>query len=118
MGQRHNRRRTRPRSRNGSASIVPPPTIISFPTDSCAATSPSYFDCLGNRPASTRHYRALTWQDREDILEAKTATMEMERYRLFGGEPGDDVGLCYRMLEYFGGLDYIDPLQEIKPLPG
>ncbi|KAL4941744.1 hypothetical protein BDV06DRAFT_175485 [Aspergillus oleicola] len=117
MGQRHNRRRTRPRSRNGSASIVPPPAI-NLPTDFCAAASPSYFDCLGNRPASTRHYRALTWQDREDILGAKKATMEMEQYRLFGGEPGDDVALCYRMLEYFGGLDYIDPLQEIKPLPG
>lgn len=33
---------------------------------------------------------------------------ETEQCRLFGGEPGDDVGLCYRMLEYFGGLDYIN----------
>jgi hypothetical protein len=44
--------------------------------------------------------------------------LETEQYRLFGGEPGDDVGLCYRMLEYFGGLDYIDPLQDFRPLPG
>ncbi|KAL4917822.1 hypothetical protein BDW62DRAFT_75365 [Aspergillus aurantiobrunneus] len=109
MGQRHNRRRTRPRSRNRSVNIVPPPVAIFPPADFCAAHSQSSFDCLGNRPASTRHYRALTWQDREHILKPETATMEMEQYRLFGGEPGDDVDLCYRMLEYFGGLDYIDP---------
>lgn len=34
--------------------------------------------------------------------------IEAEQCRLFGGEPGDDVSLCYRMLEYFGQLDYID----------
>ena len=32
---------------------------------------------------------------------------EAEQCRLFGGDPGDDPGLCDRMLEYFGGLDYI-----------
>ncbi|KAL4934383.1 uncharacterized protein BDV17DRAFT_6273 [Aspergillus undulatus] len=116
MGQRHNRRRTRPRSRNNSASIVPPTATICFPVNSCAASYPFSFDCLGNRPAPSRHYRALAWQDREHLLESKAAIMETEQYRLFGGEPGDDVGLCYRMLEYFGGLDYI--LQDFKPLPG
>ncbi|KAL4871274.1 hypothetical protein BDV12DRAFT_194632 [Aspergillus spectabilis] len=118
MGQRHNRRRTRPRSRNRSANILPPPGAISSPADFCATFSPYSVDCLGYRPVSTRHYRALTWHDREHILKPETAMLETEQYRLFGGEPGDDVNLCYRMLEYFGGLDYIDPFQEFKPLPG
>lgn len=118
MGQRHNRRRTRPRSRNRSVNLAPPPAAILSPVEFCASPYSFSLDCLGNRPASTRHYRGLTWQDREYILEPKTVSMETNQYRVFGGEPGDDVGLCYRMLEYFGGLDYIDPLQDIKPLPG
>ncbi|EAA65663.1 hypothetical protein AN0833.2 [Aspergillus nidulans FGSC A4] len=40
--------------------------------------------------------------------------METEQFRLFGGEPGDDVDLCYRMLEYFGGLDFIDPKKALE----
>ncbi|CEN62840.1 hypothetical protein ASPCAL09469 [Aspergillus calidoustus] len=119
MGQRHNRRRTRPRSRNRSANIRPVPLdTFSIPADLCAASCLSDLDCLGNRPASTRHYRGLSWQDREHALKPEAAMLETEQYRLFGGEPGDDVGLCYRMLEYFGGLDYIDPLQDFRPLPG
>jgi hypothetical protein len=51
----------------------------------------------------------LSWLDREHALKPEAAMLENEQYRVFGGEPGDDVGLCYRMLEYFGGLDYIDP---------
>ena len=34
--------------------------------------------------------------------------MEAERLQLFGGEPGDDVGLCYKMLEAFGRMEWID----------
>ena len=46
----------------------------------------------------------MAWQTREPSQYG----LEKEQLRLFGGEPGDDVNLCYRMLEYFGGLDYID----------
>ncbi|KAL4880183.1 hypothetical protein BJY04DRAFT_81461 [Aspergillus karnatakaensis] len=110
MGQRHNRRRTRPRSKNSSANALPLPTAIAIPDNFCAASPSAYsFDCFGNRPVSSRHYRAVTWHDREHILKTESAMMETEQYRLFGGEPGDDVNLCCRMLEYFGGLDYIDP---------
>lgn len=35
---------------------------------------------------------------------------EAERIKLFGGEPGDDVGLCYKMMEVFEGMDWIDTL--------
>ncbi|KAL4975663.1 hypothetical protein BDW66DRAFT_65734 [Aspergillus desertorum] len=110
MGQRHNRRRTRPRSRNSSVNKPPPPGAISLPANFlCASSYPYSLGCPENRLASVRHYRGLTWQPCEH-LESDTTIMETEQYRLFGGEPGDDVDLCYRMLEYFGGLDYIDPI--------
>jgi hypothetical protein len=48
------------------------------------------------------------WQIYEETQRREAAKIEAEQCRLFGGEPGDDVALCYRMLEYFGGLDYID----------
>ena len=50
----------------------------------------------------------MAWQERKPRLQLRTVGLEEEQCRLFGGEPGDDPDLCYRMLEYFGGLDYID----------
>lgn len=90
MGQRHNRRRTRlrPRSRNA--------TTASSLTSSVADPVPQSL-------APTWHHGFVTWEARLRPLRPET-----EQCRLFGGEPGDDVDLCYRMLEYFGGLDYID----------
>jgi len=52
--------------------------------------------------------RYLIWQKREKTQKEEAAKLEAEQIKLFGGVPGDDVGLCYRMLEYFGGLDFID----------
>lgn len=120
MGQRHNRRRTRVRSRNRNVRFEPPASpasscdlavpIIPEPTGglgqwtgresaACASCEP-----IPKYPAPTWHVGYVGWQQREHRLQ-----LEAERFRLFGGEPGDDVSLCYRMLEYFGGLDYIDP---------
>ena len=48
------------------------------------------------------------WQSRIQRQMEEAAKLEREQIKLFGGVPGDDVGLCYRMLEYFGGLDFID----------
>ena len=48
------------------------------------------------------------WQSRSQRQIEEAAKLEREQIKLFGGVPGDDVGLCYRMLEYFGGLDFID----------
>jgi len=118
MGQRHNRRRTRLRSRNRNiVSLEPstPPASLcdlavpavpepgSFPgqsldrnTAACVSSEP-----IPTSPAPTWHHGYVAWRTREHRLET-------EQCRLFGGEPGDDVSLCYRMLEYFGGLDYID----------
>ncbi|PYH95434.1 hypothetical protein BO71DRAFT_323195 [Aspergillus ellipticus CBS 707.79] len=116
MGQRHNRRRTRPRSRNRSINhIAFDPS--SRPADSCISAVPAAFDCL-EIPAPTWHYGHLIWQKRDRALRMEASTLEAEQCRLFGGEPGDDVGLCYRMLEYFGGLDYINCPQSLNALPG
>ena len=52
--------------------------------------------------------RWQTWQHRELQKRQDAVKLEADQLRLFGGEPGDDVSLCYKMLEYFGGLDYID----------
>ncbi|KAE8380653.1 hypothetical protein BDV26DRAFT_128009 [Aspergillus bertholletiae] len=116
MGQRHNRRRTRPRSRNRSADLSPvelPPYPVSHLHHE---TTPAACDSLNpiSVPfAPTWHHGYTTWQKRD-----RTLRLEVEQCRLFGGEPGDDVGLCYRMLEYFGGLDYIDSSQSPRLLPG
>ncbi|OJJ45594.1 hypothetical protein ASPZODRAFT_133443 [Penicilliopsis zonata CBS 506.65] len=95
MGQRHNRRKTRPRSRNSS--------IQQLDLNHRAESIPS--PC-----APSWHLQGLSgWQPAEEPVSLRLR-VEAEQCRLFGGEPGDDVGLCYRMLEYFGRLDYIDSL--------
>lgn len=66
----------------------------------------------GNRltDLATQHWhnRYMSWQARERQQQEAAKQLEADQCRLFGGEPGDDVSLCYKMLEYFGGLDYID----------
>ncbi|BCR86609.1 uncharacterized protein ACHE_30596S [Aspergillus chevalieri] len=96
MGQRHNRRRSRLRP-NRNRNID---TFNSTPIDS---------DPFSRSLAPTWHYGSLNW------TRDRPLRFETEQCRLFGGEPGDDVGLCYRMLEYFGGLDYIDSSQSRLP---
>lgn len=51
----------------------------------------------------------MAWQIRDKRQREEKEKIEAEQRRIFGGEAGDDVELCYRMLEYFGGLDYIEP---------
>lgn len=128
MGQRHNRRRTRPRSSHRSSlnQDIPGSPVnqsVSSPSGSPLLASSSIWSsttviepssplCIsrgspGPAPAPTWHYGCTAWQIR-DATSRLDQGFEAEQYRLFGGEPGDDVTLCYRMLEYFGGLDYID----------
>lgn len=121
MGHRHNRRRMRIRSRRRNGLHIEPPVC---PTSICGLAvpaAPELNDGLGQwpgcnsaacascetiptYPAPIWHIGYAAWPQRERRLQ-----LEAEQFRLFGGEPGDDVGLCYRMLEYFGGLDYINP---------
>lgn len=115
MGQRHNRRRTRPRSRNrvdspdlqmsdndfnnsptASPTLAPVRSLLPFITNPAAA--PSWHIGVGDWSISRHTLRSG----------ADGARVEGEEYRLFGGVPGDDPSLCYNMLEYFGHLDYID----------
>ncbi|PYI27738.1 hypothetical protein BP00DRAFT_352682 [Aspergillus indologenus CBS 114.80] len=121
MGQRHNRRRTRPRSRNRSSITNNNNNHLNLIEAFSRPLNPvlpsAAFD-YHEIPAPTWHYGDLTWQTRHRTMRLETPNIEAEQCRLFGGEPGDDVGLCYRMLEYFGGLDYIDCPQSLNALPG
>lgn|ERR1700728_377772 len=126
MAHKHNRRRIRPRSRDhkalvshslydrsflskpGIASGAEPPNIST--SGIYSTTADSRFISLDQMVKATNHSQNLytcwqTWTTRQ--LE-EAAKLEREQIKLFGGVPGDDVGLCYRMLEYFGGLDFID----------
>lgn len=119
MGQRHNRRRTRIRSRNRNLVPVEPSTpstsccfLTDIEPDSPGQPSSKLTACVPWDPiaylAPTWHHGYVAWEKRERRRQDDTDKLEADQCRLFGGEPGDDVGLCYRMLEYFGGLDYID----------
>lgn len=104
MGQRHNRRRTRPRSRNRAAS---PHSVRSYSSYSPVDhhSEPAVLAPL----AHTRHTWLEEWQSSEptESFDAEQLAIQ-QQYRYFGGEPGDDENLCYNMLDYFGRLDYID----------
>jgi hypothetical protein len=56
------------------------------------------------------HNRYTAWQSREVGQSKGPVRIEDEQIKLFGGEPGDDVGLCYKMLEVFEGMNWIDSL--------
>jgi hypothetical protein len=114
MGQRHNRRRTRPRSRNRLNIIAsdPPPYLPLVQDDSSSVSSPilspvcALLECDAEPLAPIWHTRFAAWQPRgrEQGVDGFGAV----ECRLFGGKPGDDVNLCYNMLDFFGRLDYID----------
>ncbi|KAJ6160552.1 hypothetical protein N7470_003948 [Penicillium chermesinum] len=124
MGQRHNRRRTRPRSSQHHflPAVNQPsrsPLLISSSIWGPKTSQVDLSSSIGNTPGCTQsrasgpvsapiwHYRYTAWEIRESTQ--RTDGSQTEQCRLFGGEPGDDDSLCYRMLEFFGGLDYIDP---------
>jgi hypothetical protein len=59
---------------------------------------------------------AVSRQRRAPQLGSKTtqpvlmdkSELEEEQIKLFGGEPGDDPSLCFKMLEAFGRMEWID----------
>ncbi|EEQ33685.1 conserved hypothetical protein [Microsporum canis CBS 113480] len=138
MGQRHNRRRTRPRSRrrinnNNAASRLQQTVVMltplhqpeTYPYASLPlplSCSPGARNHWHDRVPSAQlwHNRYLAWHGRSTSTTSSSSTsttqgqrreatkLEVEQCRLFGGEPGDDVTLCFRMLEFFSGLDFIE----------
>lgn len=121
MAHKHNRRRIRPRSRNHGPSPTSFDGILSSSglTESAPAFTPRankatfvpQYNRLTDLSAQHWHNRYNSWQTRERQQRQEqeaAAKLEADQCRLFGGEPGDDVSLCFKMLEYFGGLDYID----------
>ena len=61
---------------------------------------------------TARHWqnRWVAWQARENRQQEERAKLDSEQRRIFGGEneEGDEFGLCARMLEFFGALDFIE----------
>jgi len=127
MAHKHNRRRTRPRHRTHSS--LNPTFDISDHISESSSDSSSLSDssCTGSiprqRPLLTTprhsttsvaskhwHNRYVAWQTRDENQKQEAAKIEDEQLKLFGGERGDDVGLCYKMMEVFKGMDWVDSL--------
>jgi hypothetical protein len=126
MAHKHNRRRGRrtrhhesdSTHRDLSSSHSLDQSIISrssTPSEACPPftfiISPPAADAAARRrstiPAKLWQNRYTAWQEQDRVQKEQVARFEAQQIQLFGGEPGDDVELCYKMLEYFGGLDYI-----------
>ena len=125
MAHKHNRRRIRPRNRQHSPEDQPQYPLVDqvssprpFPVVDASSTFPAFLSSPHLKPRATyrsnnltaQHWqnRYVAWQRRDKAQKDEAAKLEADRVRLFGGEPGDDPTLCYRMLEFFGGLDFID----------
>lgn len=57
------------------------------------------------------HTRNTAWQTRDLAQRKEAVKIEAEQIKLFGGEPGDDIALCYKMMEVFEGMNWIDSLE-------
>ncbi|KAI4153330.1 MAG: hypothetical protein LQ340_002383 [Diploschistes diacapsis] len=123
---RHNRRRTRG-GHKSSISTHNASIDFSVPNQPASISGPSPFHqpslpkakslpSAYRNGASARHWqnRYMAWQARERRQKEEEASGEAEKRRLFGDIEEDnktceDEELCQRMLEYFVGLDFIDP---------
>lgn len=61
----------------------------------------------GSAISRSRRAPMLGLKATQPILMQKSE-LEKEQIKLFGGEPGDDPSLCFRMLEAFGRMEWID----------
>ncbi|KAK0511816.1 hypothetical protein JMJ35_005666 [Cladonia borealis] len=133
---RHNRRRTRhPPNHNHPHNHKPSPSssshsefhahqyegFASLPSFSPIApeakiSAPRY-PSRRNNDISAKHWhnRYLAWQSREKKQREERERLREEERRIFGGEEGEwdgdecgDGGLARRMLEFFGGLDFLE----------
>lgn len=114
---RHNRRRNRGGHKTSSNLSI---HQRSFDADSKPSLEPPDISRISShrnsldRPVgiSARHWhnRYQAWQARERRQREESTRLEAEKRRIFGDDDGsgEDDGLCVKMLEYFGGLDFID----------
>ena len=86
---------------------------IQGPQDSTLLSSAASVSSRRNA-LSARHWhnRYMAWQVRERRQREEAEKLEKEKRRIFGeasdgGE--EDERLCVKMMEYFGGLDFIEP---------
>src|SRR3954452_8536109 len=124
IGQRRNRRRSRPGSRTRNKHEASVDRRAAIEGIELAKDNVLHFPSYGRfeRPTIERYYDFdqswLSWKEREKVEEErkrleKVAALVEEQQRIFGGEIGDEVSLCDAMLgvvvSLFGDIDYIDP---------
>ncbi|EXJ87444.1 hypothetical protein A1O3_04404 [Capronia epimyces CBS 606.96] len=91
-------------------SAIPSPSSTSEIKSNQIATSPFLRNPNSTVASKHWHNRYMIWQNRDVVQRREAVKMEAEQIKLFGGEPGDDVGLCYKMLEVFEGMNWINSL--------
>ncbi|KAH0551521.1 hypothetical protein GP486_007260 [Trichoglossum hirsutum] len=106
MGQRHNRRRSRPRGR-GQHKVDSRPDVY----EARAILSDVDF-AVGILPGQYQ-MNQMWMQKLAEEGQREAERLAEEQQRIFGGEIGDEVSLCFKMLDVivglFGDMDYVDP---------
>lgn len=114
MAHKHNRRRHRARprqTRTDDFDALSDFPFSSTPSEGSSQRSlkpPNQTIVSSSINAKHWHNRYLAWQKREIAQRQEAAQIEAEQLKLFGGEPGDDTGLCHRMLEAFEGMEWVN----------
>ncbi|KAF1844317.1 uncharacterized protein K460DRAFT_357927 [Cucurbitaria berberidis CBS 394.84] len=121
MGKRHNRKRTRSRPRHrDSVNMQSKNHTRSVSVDTTSSTStihssiqPSPYP-TAHLPADHWHQTYFAWQNRLREEQERNQEVEVQRLRIFGGEPGDEVSLLEPMMKvvtdlFDGFTDYEDP---------
>lgn len=122
MGKRHNRKRTRsrPRHRDGADPQIKNHTRSDSVDTSSSSSTSSFITSKHTAAAAANlavdhwHNTYGAWQDRLRIEHEREQEVEMQRLRIFGGMPGDEVSLLEPMLKvvtdlFDGFYDYEDP---------
>lgn len=120
MAHKHNRRRIRPRLRQHRelhpdlSNLDSELSLSSTSDDSDALLKISIARHLTSikNPTTARHWqnRYTAWQNRQVAQRREAVDIQRQQLRIYGGEPGDDVGLCLKMDEMFDGMEWVDSL--------
>ena len=71
------------------------------------AITPNYGSTVTRSRRYSKSISKAASESIKPILMDKTE-LEEEQIKLFGGVPGDDPNLCFKMLEAFGRMEWID----------